>query len=113
VRDQSKPLTPDELSHLVDIEAPAGTLAVDMTIVDTDVAAGIDSMSSQFQAREALAAGGIRLPSFATISMWYRTDIKASYVLVEKCHLQRRWQIQNLTPSNLGDAIDMVCVTEG
>ena len=111
MRNTEKPLTSGELSHRVDIEAPAGTLAEEMTLIASNVAAGIYNVSPLFQAKESIAAGGIKVPSYANVSMWYREDVRTSYVLVEKCHTRRRLQIQNLTPSNLGDAIDMVCVS--
>jgi Phage head-tail joining protein len=111
VRDTAKPLKSSELKHLVTIDAPAGTLAETQTTLATRVPAAITVISPQFQAREAMAHGGLMAQLFYMVSLRYRTDVHPSLVLVEECCTQRRFQIQSVIPSDRRDAIDMMCVT--
>lgn len=88
-------------------------MAESSTNVAEDVPAAIDVLPPQFQAREALGQGGIQTSTIYGVSVRYREDLVAAYVLVEQCHTQRRFQILSITPSNRGDALDMQCVTSG
>lgn len=114
MRDTSKPLRAGELRHTVTIEAPAGTLLEDAASdVATGIPAAIDALPPQFQQREGMAVGGLQTSTTYLLSVRYREDLLPSYVLVEECHTQRRFQILSIVPSNRGDALDMQCVTSG
>ena len=99
--------------HRVTIEAPAGTIAETESTVDTGVPMAITVISPQFQAREAMAHGGLMSQLHYMLSARYRTDVMPSLVLQEECCTQRRFQIQSVIPSDRRDAIDMMCVTGG
>lgn len=113
MRDTSRPLKASDLRHTVTIEAPAGTAAEDVSEIANSIPAAIDVLPPQFQARESLGQGGLQTSTIYGVSVRYREDLLPSYVLVEECHTQRRFQILSITPSNRGDALDMQCVTNG
>lgn len=102
-----------ELRHLLTITAPAGTLAEDAQDVATHVPAAIAVLPLAFQAREYQALGGLQTSTLYTVRVRYREDLKASYVLVEECCTERRFQIVSVIPSDTRDAIEMTCVTAG
>lgn len=111
--DTSKPLKAGDLRHLGSIIAPAGTLAVDETVVERRVPASIVVVPVAFQSPERIAAGGVQAQTAYTVSLRYRTDVPASYVFQEDCCTRRRFEILGVTPSDRRDAIDMRCVTVG
>lgn len=110
-RDTSKPLRAGDLSHTVTIKAPAGVAAAGETTIETGVAAAITVDMAAFQTPEALAAGGLATQTRYTVSVRYRTDIVASYVIEEECCTQRTFQIVGVIPSDRRDALDLRCVT--
>lgn len=110
-RDTSKPLRAGDLSHRVSIVAPAGVAAADESTIETGVQAAITVTPVAFQSKEGIAVGGIQVSTVYTVSVRYRTDLRPDYRIDEECHTGRRFQIQAMAPSDLGDAIDMTCVT--
>lgn len=103
-----------ELQHLVTVEAPIGVLdeaeAVDVAV---DVPAKIEVVPLAFQQRESLQTGGLRTQTLYSVTMRYRTDMRASYVLREACCTERTFQILAIIPSDRRDALEMTCVTNG
>lgn len=95
------------------IVAPAGTLAVDESVVEAHVPMSVTVLPPQFQGREAQAGGALQTQTVYTVGARYRTDLSASYVLVEECCTERRFQIISIVPSDRRDAVDMTCVTQG
>lgn len=111
--DTSKPLRAGDLSHTGSIIAPAGTLAADEVEVDSEVPASIVAVPVAFQSPERIAVGGVQAQTVYTVSTRYRTDVQPSYVFVEDCCTQRRFEILSVVPSDRRDAIDMRAVTVG
>jgi head-tail adaptor len=109
--DTSKPLRAGDLSHTGSIIAPPGTLAAEEVEVDSEVPASIVVVPVSFQSPERFAAGGLQAQTTYTVSTRYRTDVRASYVFVEDCCTQRRFEILSVVPSDRRDALDMRCVT--
>lgn len=103
-------LTAGELRHRMTIHAPAGTKATAAVDIARRVPAKI---AARVVGAEGLAAGGVQSEAGETVSMRFRTDVQASYELVEHCCLQRRFQIVSIRPSDDGRAIEMACVTVG
>lgn len=103
-----------ELRHSVTIQAPIGVLdevaAVD---VDTSVPAKIEVVPLAFQQRENLQTGGLRTQTLYNVTLRYRTDLRASFVLLEACCTQRTLQIIAIIPSDRRDRLDLTCVTNG
>ena len=108
-----KRVTAGDRSHSVDILAPAGTLAVDETEVETRVPAAIDAWPITAQSRESLAIGGLQSQTMYTVNISYRTDVLLSHVLAERCCTERRFQIVSVVPTKRRDALDLTCVTNG
>lgn len=107
-------MTAGQLSHRVTIQAPMGVLdEANAVSVDSSVPAAIAVFPPQFQPREGLAVGGLQAPTFYTVSVRYREDIRAAYVLREECCTQRTFQIVSVIPGDRKDVIDMTCVTNG
>lgn len=103
-----------ELRHQVTIRAPAGVLhETDPVDVATGVPMKIEVLGLPFQQREQLNLGGLQTQTIYTAVCRYRTDVKASYVLVESCCTQRTFQIVAVIPSDRRDATEMTCVTGG
>jgi hypothetical protein len=113
MRNTAQRLTAGELQHSVTIQAPAGVVAVAAVDVETGVPAAISVTPPQFQSREALNVGGLQTATQYLVSLRYRTDVVASYVLLEDCCTQRRFQILSVVPSDRRDAVDLLCVTNG
>lgn len=109
----SAPLRASDLRHYVTISAPAGVLSADATVVVEREPASIAVTPPNFQRNEALAAGGLQTQTLYTVSLRYRTDLRADYAIVEECCTERRFQILSIVPSDRRDAIDMTCVTAG
>lgn len=100
-----------DLRHRVTVHAPAGTKAVAAVDVAPRVPAKIAPLLPT--GREALEDGGVQSQIGCIVTMRYRTDVQASYLLIEHCCTERRLQIQSITPSEDGRAIQMNCVTVG
>lgn len=102
------------LRHRVTIQAPIGVLdevaAVD---VATAVPAAIAVVPLAFQQRENLQTGGLRTQTLYSVTMRYRTDLRASYVLNEACCTARTFQILAIIPGDRRDVVEMTCVTNG
>jgi hypothetical protein len=102
------------LSHVVTVRAPVGVLSeTDAVDVATSVPAAIAVLPAQFQQRETLATGGLRTQTLYGVTLRYRTDILASYVLVEECCTERTFQILAVVPGDKRDVVEMTCVTNG
>ena len=103
-----------DLSHIVDVVAPVGVLSESVeTSVASDVPTRIEVLAPPFQPTEGLATGGLRTDTRYALTMRYRTDIRASYVLREQCCTQRTFQIIVVIPSSKRDRLDLNCVTNG
>lgn len=103
-----------ELSHIVDVVAPAGVLHESEEVeIDGDVPTKIEVLPPPFQPTEALALGGQRTQTRYSLAMRYRTDIAASYVIRERCCNRRTFQIIAVIPGNKKDRLDLNCVTNG
>lgn len=103
-----------ELRHTVTIQAPVGVLDEAAAIdIDAAVPAKIEVVPLPFQQRESLATGGLRTQTLYNITTRYRTDIRASYVLLEACCTQRTFQILAIIPGDRQDVTEMTCVTNG
>jgi len=103
-----------ELRHTVTIAAPIGVLDEAVAVnIATSVPAKIDVVPLAFQQRENIQTGGLRTQTLYSVTMRYRTDIRASYVLQEACCTARTFQILAIIPSDRRDAIEMTCVTNG
>ena len=103
-----------QLRHTVTIQAPIGVLSETVPVdVATSVPTKIEVVPLAFQQRENLAGGGLRTQTLYNVAMRYRTDLKASYVLVENCCTQRTFQIVAIIPSDRRDMTEMTCVTNG
>jgi hypothetical protein len=103
-----------ELRHTVSITAPIGVLDEAVAVdVATSVPAKIEVVPLAFQRRENLQTGGLRTETLYSVTMRYRTDMEASYVLREACCTERLFQILAIIPSDRRDAIEMTCVTNG
>lgn len=111
--DTSKPLRAGDLEHVVSLIAPAGTVTVDESLIDSGLPAAITVLPLQFQGRESLGLGGQQTQTIYTVSVRYRTDVLPSMLVVETCCTQRRFQIIAIVPSDRRDALDMTCVTNG
>jgi hypothetical protein len=110
----NKPLRAGDLRHAVTVEAPIGVLDESNAVtVDTAVPAKIEVVPLVFQRNESIQAGGPRTQTLYTVTMRYRTDMRASYVLQEACCTQRTFQILSVIPTDRLDAIEMTCVTNG
>jgi hypothetical protein len=102
------------LRHRVDIEAPIGVLhETDAVRIGSSVPMALTVLPLAFQAREALGLGGIQSGTLYTAQCRYRTDIKPSFILREKCCTKRVFQIVAIIPGNRRDTLDMTCVTSG
>jgi hypothetical protein len=114
-RNTSQPLRASDLWHSLTVHAPAGTQETVAAAEDlfTRVPAAITVVPVQFQSPERLDLGGVQSATRYVVSLRYRTDVKADYVLVEECCTARRFQILSIVPSDRRDAIDMTCVTSG
>jgi hypothetical protein len=114
-RNTAEALRAGDLLHSITIHAPAGTQETVATAQDlfTGVPTAITVVPVQFQSPERLDLGGLQTSTRYVVSLRYRTDVKASYVLVEECCTARRFQILSIVPSDRRDAIDMTCVTSG
>lgn len=100
--------------HTVTITAPAGTVEVDESTVASRVPAAITVTPPQFQVRgEQFGGGALQASTEYTVSLRYRTDLAPSFVLVEECCTQRRFQILSIVPTDRRDAVDIRCVTQG
>lgn len=95
------------------IEAPALDESEAAVVVDSSVQMAITVAPPQFQAGESLDLGGVQSQTRYTVSCWYRTDLKPSFLFREQCCTQRVFQILSIVPSDRRDAIDMTCVTNG
>lgn len=103
-----------QLRHTVTIQAPIGVLDEALPVdVATTVPAKIEALPPGFQQRENLQTGGLRTQTIYTVTMRYREDLRASYVLVEQCCTQRTFQILAIIPRDRRDGVDMTCVTNG
>lgn len=103
-----------ELRHTVTIQAPVGVLDETSAIdIAAEVPAAIAVVPLAFQQRETLATGGLRTQTLYSVTMRYRTDLKASYVLNEACCTQRTFQILAIIPGDRRDITEMTCVTNG
>ena len=111
--DPSKPIRAGDLPHVVAIVAPAGTVAASESIVEDEVAASIVVVPITFQAPERFGAGGVQSQTAYTVSMRYRTDLRASFVFRERCCTQREFYVRSIVPSDRRDAVDCRCVTDG
>lgn len=112
-RDTTKYLRAGDLRHTLTLRAPAdvsGPTAVDL---ETGVPAAITVVPVNFQAAEAIQAGGLQTATRYTVSVRYREDLSPAYVWVEECCTERTFQILSIVPSDRRDAIDMTCVTAG
>jgi head-tail adaptor len=103
-----------ELRHRVTVTAPVGVLdeAIEVDIA-TSVPAKIEVVPLAFQQRENLQTGGLRTQTLYSVTMRYRTDMRADFVLREACCTERLFQILAIIPSDRRDAIEMTCVTNG
>lgn len=110
---KNRVLSSGDLKHNVTVYAPAGVLDDDAVNVDAGVPAKIEVLPPAFQARESLALGGPRTQTLYNVTVRYREDLKASFVLNEECHTQRAFQILSVVPSDRGDFVEMTCVTNG
>lgn len=103
-----------ELRHSVTIQAPIGVISDTVTTdVDEHVPMKIEVLPPAFQQREQLAGGGLSTQTLYTVTCRYRTDLLASYTLIEQCCTQRTFQILSIVPRDKRDAVDMTCVTNG
>lgn len=105
--------TAGERSHLVDILAPAGTLADDEGIVEEAVSASVVPWPISAQRGEAMGLGGVQGQTMYTVNITYRTDVPSSFVLQERCCTRRRFQILAVVPADKRDSLDLTCVTNG
>jgi hypothetical protein len=105
--------------HTVTILAPPGVLNPDLEVeVATNVPASIRVLEGP---PEALTQGGVSSQTYYHVALRPRyTGIAAKpilptsdMVLHEECHTQRAFQILAVVPSDLGDALDLRCVTTG
>lgn len=103
-----------ELRHTVTIQAPIGVLdEVSAVDIASKVPAAIAVVPLAFQQRENLVTGGLRTQTLYSVTVRYRTDLKASYVLNEACCTQRTFQILAIIPGDRRDITEMTCVTNG
>lgn len=103
-----------ELRHRVTIRAPIGVLDETLPVdIEASVPTKIDVVPLAFQQRETLQTGGLRTQTLYNVLMRYRTDLKASYVLVESCCTARTFQILAIIPGDRRDVVEMTCVTAG
>ena len=97
-----------DFSHRVTLFAPAGTLAVGDSTLDTEVRARIQAVTAQ--QREQLAIGGIQGQTIYIVTIRYRTDVQSDLVVVEECCTQRRFQILSIIPTDRREALELTCV---
>lgn len=109
----AKRTTAGDRSHLIRIEAPAGTLALAETEIEAKVPAAILPWPIDSQPRERLAAGGVQNQTNYTVNIGYRTDVQPTYIAHELCCTQRVFQILALIPTDRRDALDLTCVVAG
>jgi hypothetical protein len=103
-----------ELRHTVAIVAPIGVLDDTVPVnIATSVPAKIEVVPLAFQQRESLQTGGLRTQTLYSVTLRYRTDMKASFILKEACCTERTFQILAVIPSDRRDAVEMTCVTNG
>lgn len=106
-------VTAGDRSHLLTIQAPAGTIAADASDVEVHVPAAITVTPIEFQRPEGLGAGGLQSQVAYTVNVGYRTDLRGDYVLIEECCTERQFNIVSIIPTDRRDAIEMRCVTAG
>lgn len=106
-------VTAGDRSHLLTIQAPAGTIAALESEIEEHVPAAITVTPIEFQRPEALGGGGLQAQTSYTVNVGYRTDLRPDFVLVEECCTERRFQIVAIIPTDRRDAIEMRCVTAG
>lgn len=106
-------VTVGDRSHALTIHAPAGTLAPTDSTVERGVPAAILGWPVASQPREFLQLGGVQSQTHYTVNVSYRTDIQPTFVLVEECCTQRRFQIVAIIPTDRRDGLDITCVTSG
>ena len=108
-----KRITIGDRSHLVDIVAPAGTLAESESELETRVPAAIAPWPISAQPRESLSMGGVQNQTNYTVNIGYRTDVLPQFALVERCCTERRFQIVAIVPTEYRDGLNLTCVTNG
>lgn len=103
-----------DLRHTVTIQAPIGVLDEAVAVnIASEVPAAIAVVPLAFQQRETLAGGGLRTQTLYNVTVRYRTDLLASYVVNEQCCTQRVFQILAIIPGDRRDITEMTCVTNG
>lgn len=103
-----------EMTHRVDVVAPVGVLdEVNPVDVVTDMPVRIDTLPPAFQPAESFSAGGLNTHVKYNVATHYRTDMRLSYVLQERCCTERTFQIVAIIPGDRRDMLEMTCVTNG
>lgn len=104
-------LTSGELRHWMNIEAPIGVLHESEPVsIATAVPMSVDEETPVLEQQ---ALGGLRTETHYKLRSRYRTDVKASYVLLEQCCTQRRFEVLAVVPGERRDEMRFRCVTNG
>lgn len=107
-------LTSGDLTHRMTVQAPAGVLhESDPVDIATSVPMKVEPLEPQFQPRERLQSGGRSTETLYTATCRYREDIRASFVLIEECHLRKRYEVLSVIPKVNDHRLDITCVTNG